>query len=299
MPKWTVARAIGGLDPQRGPLPIGRCAALACLLEASAPKPGNVHPGASFNDLTYFDFVASAPAISLAMEAAAAGARIGPVVLEAVRATQAVVGTNTNLGIVLLLAPLARVPRGLPLADGIGAVLLDLDAEDSRLVYEAIRLARPGGMGKVEEADAAGPAPRDLLYAMRLASDRDLVARQYARGYEEVLDRILPWLTEGVSSGATVSDTIVWTHVRLLSEIPDTLIARKCGIELAREASERAQAVLAASGDEFAPPLDATALAEFDLWLRADGNRRNPGTSADLIAAGLFAALRDGIIQER
>ena len=35
---------------------------------------------------------------------------------------------------------------------------------------------------------------------------------------------------------------------------------------------------------------------EFDAWLRADGHRRNPGTTADLIAASLFAAFRDGIL---
>lgn len=290
----TAPDALAASRPHAEPLPVGRCAALACLLEASAPKPGNVHPGASFVDLTYFDFVASAPAISLAMEAAAAGARVGPVVLEAMRATQAVVGTNTNLGIILLLAPLARVPRNKRLIDGIGSILLDLDAEDARLVYEAIRLARPGGLGKVQEADASGPAPKDLLYAMRLASDRDLVARQYARGYEEVLDRVLPWLVEGIAAGGSLPESIVRGHVKLMSEIPDTLIARKCGADVAEESMQRAQAVLAASGGSL--PLDIAALQEFDRWLRADGNRRNPGTTADLIAAGLFAALREGLI---
>jgi len=168
-------------------LSIDQCATFACICEATAPKPGNVHRGADFEDLSYPDLLAAAVAIGPAMEMAATR-RVGTVVLEAVRATRAVISTNANLGTVLLLAPLAAVPRTARLGDGIGSVLDRLEPADARDVYEAIRLAKPGGMNRVAEADvndAAVPPPASLLDAMRLAADRDLVARQFVNGFNK------------------------------------------------------------------------------------------------------------------
>ena len=174
------------------PTRVAQYAGLACLLEATAPKPGNVHRGADFEGLTYLDFAASTLTIGPAIAQAAAVGRLGECVYSAIDATHRIVGTNTNLGTVLLLVPLAMVPRSGALGSGIRAVLARLDAEDARRVYEAIRLANPGGMGTVEEADIHGPPPDDLLHAMRLAADRDLIARQYANGFAEVFDTVVP-----------------------------------------------------------------------------------------------------------
>ncbi len=209
-------------------LTIGQCATLACIHEATAPKPGNVHRGSDFDDLTYPDLLAAAVAIGPAMESAATN-RVGTVVLEAVRATRAVVGTNANLGTVLLLAPLAAVPRETPLGDGIGSVLKRLEPADARDVYEAIRVAKPGGMGRVAEADVAdleSPPPANLLDAMRLAADRDLVARQFVNGFHEVLIDAAGSLAAGFSRGWTAGETIVHTHLVLMSRFPDSLIAQ-------------------------------------------------------------------------
>jgi triphosphoribosyl-dephospho-CoA synthase len=275
-------------------LSIGQCGTLACLLEISAPKPGNVHRGADFADMTYLDMVAGAVAIAPALQDAAAAGRLGRCVLDAVLATRSVTATNTNLGTLLLLAPLAMPRRDEPLRTGVARVLQDLDAEDARQVYEAIRVAQPGGLGKVEEADVSGPPPRDLLAAMRLAADRDLVARQYIDGFAEVLDLVLPWLREGLARGWSLAEVIVYVQMRTMSRFPDSLISRKCGATVAQQAAAMASDVLAAGspGDE----AYQRGLLDLDFWLRADGHRRNPGTTADLIAGGLFAALRDGII---
>jgi len=276
-------------------VPIGQCASLACLLEATAGKPGNVHRGGDFEDLTYLDFATSAVIIAPAFEAAAAGARLGETVLAAVEATRGAVGANTNLGTILLLAPLAMTPKTAPLDQGVARVIAALNADDARLVYRAIGLAEPGGLGQVDEADVRGQPPRDLLAAMRLAADRDLVARQYVDHFAEVLGKVVPWLDEGQRQNWPLSATIVATHLRLMSEFPDSLIRRKCGDETAQQAAAGASAALAAGkpGDE----AYRRAVADLDFWLRADGHRRNPGTSADMVAAGLFAALRDGIIE--
>jgi triphosphoribosyl-dephospho-CoA synthase len=275
-------------------LSAGQLATLACLLEATAPKAGNVHPGAAFADMTFADFVASAVAIAPAMDAAAAGATVGKSVLAAVQATRRVAPTNTNLGTILLLAPLAKAPRNHPLSSGITDVLNQLDAEDARSVYEAIRLARPGGLGTASKADVHGAAPANLVAAMQLAADRDLIARQYTNSFAQVVQFVSPRLQQRQQAGQTLLDAIVYVQLETMREFPDSLIARKCGEAVARESAGRAAAVLAAGAHDSAEFV--AALADLDAWLRADGNRRNPGTTADLIAGGLFAALRDGLI---
>ncbi len=275
-------------------LSIGQCATLACLLEATAPKVGNVHRGADFENLTFSDFVVSAVAIGPAMEAAAS-AGVGRAVHDAVAATRQLVGTNTNLGMALLFAPLAAVPRDERLSSAsVGSVLRSLTPEDSRLVYEAIRLARPGGMGSVESMDIANEAPADLLAAMQAAADRDLIARQYVEDFRLIFPEALATLVGGPIRGWSLSESIVHTHVFLISRHGDSLIARKGGRELSNRAARIAKQVYLAGspGDE----AYHEALADFDFWLRSDGNRRNPGTTADLVAAALFAGLRDGLL---
>jgi triphosphoribosyl-dephospho-CoA synthase len=275
-------------------LTIGQCAAWACLLEVSIPKPGNVHRGADFDDLTFHDFAAAAVAIGPAMDGAAAGAGVGRTVLDAVAATRRVAATNVNLGIVLLVAPMAAVPRGMALDAGVRTVLASLSPEDSALVYEAIRLANPGGLGRVDEGDVQGAAPDDLLAAMRSAAERDVVARQYATDYADVLGLVVPEILRNLAQGRRLGDAVIRTHLRTMQVLPDTLIARKCGAAVAAEAALYAGQVLAAREGEDGDYLEA--LADFDFWLRSDGRRRNPGATADLLAAGLFAVLRDGSI---
>ncbi len=274
-------------------LSIGQCAALATIIEATAPKPGNVHRGADFDDSTYPDFVvaavASGPVFDEAVELP-----LGQVVLAAVDVTRRAVGTNTNLGTILLLAPLAKVPRTAPLAGGIAEVLARLTPQDARDVYAAIRMAAPGGLGKSDTADVHDEPPADLLAAMRLGAERDMVARQYVESFRHVLDFVVPHLQQALAGGLSLATAVVHVHLQLMAEFPDSLIARRRGADVAHQSAGMAAAVLAAGrpGDESY----YEALADLDFWLRADDHHRNPGTTADLLAAGLFAALRDGII---
>jgi triphosphoribosyl-dephospho-CoA synthase len=275
-------------------LPVGVAATLACLYEATAAKPGNVHPRQAFDDTTtYAHFVQSAvvsgPIVGQARELG-----VGRAVLDAVRATRDVVGTNTNLGTLLLLAPLAAVPAGMPLAGGIGAVLKQLNFEDTRHVYDAIRISSAGGLGRAERADVFDDAPTglNLVEVMRLAADRDLIARQYINEFADVFDGPAAWIEEGISQARPLTIAIIHAHVRQMAKQPDSLILRKCGPRIAAESRDRAAEVIAAG-----LPGEASydsALNQFDMWLRADGHQRNPGTTADLIAAGLFVLLREG-----
>lgn len=275
-------------------LTVGRCATLACLIEATVPKPGNVHRGADFDDLNFFDFQAAAVAIGPAMEAVSSDGRVGRAVLHATRATRTLTATNVNLGIVLLIAPLAAASRYGALRDGVKSVLAGMVTDDAAQVYEAIRLAQPGGMGQVKEADVAGPPPSSLIDAMRLAADRDSIAKQYVTDFADVFDLVVPELQRGLAQGWSLADTVIRTHLRVLHELPDTLIARKCGVAKAKEVATWAGQVLAAGSPDDENYNEA--LADLDFELRSDGHKLNPGTTADLIAAGLFVALRDRMI---
>ena len=271
----------------------GSLAQVACLLEATARKPGNVHRFRDFSDSHYLDFGLSALAIGPALDCAGSDG-VGAAVLAAVRATRSLVTTNTNLGMILLLAPMAAVPVGEPLATGIERVLGSLTVVDARRVFEAVRLAKPGGLGTAPDQDLSGEPTVTLREAMRLAAGRDSVARQYVNGFADVLDLALAFLAESLGECHPLETAIVAAHLNVLARLPDTLIARKRGENEANEASRRAAEVIARGW-----PGDAEGVRlceEFDRWLRAEGHARNPGTTADLVAAALFAGLREGII---
>jgi triphosphoribosyl-dephospho-CoA synthase len=267
-------------------LDTGLCAQIACIWEATARKPGNVHRYRDFADSTYLDFLLSAAAIAPVMSTACQR-RVGAIILDAVRATRRVGGTNTNLGIVLLLAPLAAVPPDQEMRSGVERVLAELDVEDARLVYEAIRLAAPGGLGRAAEQDVAEEPTQTLRQVMALAADRDLIARQYANGFAEVFDDGAPAVLTGLQRSGSLEGAILFAHLHLMADHPDTLIARKRGWAEAEEAAGRARAVL----DSGLAELNA-----FDVWLRGEGHARNPGATADLLAACLFVLLRENAI---
>jgi triphosphoribosyl-dephospho-CoA synthase len=149
-------------------------------------------------------------------------------------------------------------------------------------------------MGQVETQDLSRSPTITLLEAMRLAADRDLIARQYAENFSLVLEFGLPYLKQVTDFERRWERALIGLQLELLARYADSLIVRKCGLETAEYVSRRAIAVLKAGppGSQHAE----AALLQFDRWLRADGNRRNPGTTADLIAAILFAGFRDGTI---
>jgi triphosphoribosyl-dephospho-CoA synthase len=274
-------------------LTAGECAQLACMLEATARKPGNVHRAANFEDCSYLDFLLSAQAIAAPMDRARERG-VGVAVLESVRATRRLTRSNTNLGMILLLAPLAVAFEREPLREELTAVLEGLTLDDARHVYEAVRLAEPGGLGTASEQDVAEEPTVTLAEAMRLGAARDVVARQYINGYTEVFEHILPRLCEGLLNGWPLETAIIWTFLKFLAANPDTLIVRKRGADVANHVSSLAERVLQIGWPDTAE--GRRSLRDLDRWLRGEGHARNPGATADLVAAGLFVALADGTI---
>ncbi len=275
----------GALTPEA----VAVLAQAACLIEVSAPKPGNVTPQHAFSDTSYEDFLLSAAAIGPAfLRAGEAG--VGATVLQAVEDTRRLVRTNTNLGIVLLLAPLACAASAGsgPLRDRVARVLRSLTQPDARDAFAAIRRASPGGLGRAADQDVRDEPTLTLREAMVLAAERDSIGREYATDYDLTFGLVVPGLREGRGAGLSWSAVALDAYLRTLAAVPDTLIARKQGRAVAESVSAGARRVLRAAGTA-----RASALAGFDAELRADGNRLNPGTTADLVAAGLFVALAE------
>jgi triphosphoribosyl-dephospho-CoA synthase len=250
----------------------------ACIWEACARKVGNVHRHRDFADTSLTDFLIAAAAIGPVFRESLP---VGETVLKAVEASMNAVGQNVNLGIVLLLAPLARNQT-----DG-------FTIEDARNVYQAIRLANPGGLGKAKDQDVRDEPTGTLQEVMSLAAGRDAIARQYANGFMDISDYGVKKFTSLFNKWRTVEPTIIDFQLQWLAEEPDSLIARKAGDAMA-EIVRRKAMVPANLGLETTEGRKAG--REFDAYLRSDGNRLNPGTTADIIAAVLFVALRERIV---
>lgn len=258
----------------------------ACLLEATAPKPGNVSPGRDFSDLRYQDFVVAAELTADAFESERDS--FSRSILAASESIASRLATNVNLGILLLLAPLAqvdqsaerRLSRSTWQAE-VSRLLSGCDDSDCQRVYRAIAVSKPGGMGQVEHGDVSEPPTMGLIDAMKLAQDRDSIARNYANGFQSLFHETVPIVQHAIETRGDVLAGISEAAVQLLRTQPDSLILRKNGAEVAGEVQRWA---------EF--PFDNEVERErFDRKLRASDF--NPGTTADLIAASLYILLRE------
>lgn len=323
--------AVDSMDSFTCDVPTAIC--LACQWEVVAAKPGNVHRTADFHDIGLIDFLQSGLAVSNTARrwqttwSAAAGdpqPMFGQFILDAVLATRQLTRSNTNLGICLLLGPLAEVwarqaadltksqqARRLTLAQWRSQTqnwVALASVEQTQFIYQAISIAKPGGLGAVPEADVAAAselrATDTVAHVMKLAAERDSIAAEFVSGYALTFEQTVPSLLNLLSSGCGLQWAIVGSYLRLLAANPDTLIARKVGWDRAREISVWARQL----AEEFFPSglqnweqahreeACEQSLADLDFALRSDGNRLNPGTTADLIVAGLFVALLSGEI---
>jgi triphosphoribosyl-dephospho-CoA synthase len=277
------------------------CFLRACELDVAVRKPGNVSRASAGHGMQAALFIASAQAAVGPLFQP--GARVGERIEAAVDATWAVAGCNTNLGILLLCAPIAVAVERRPeatsapaLLEAIEAVLADLDLADAQATYRAIARARPGGLGTAPSQDVDWPPSVDLRAAMALAADRDSIARQYRDGYAELFDAARAPLGRGVSpsAGLAVGEPDAQTtaavqrlYLALLSRFADSHIVRNHGAAVAHIVMTAAQAWRVRASCDGAPDTDPE-FAVWDAHLKAE--RINPGTTADLTVATLLIA---------
>ena len=261
----------------------------ACVTDVRAFKPGNVSLASPGHGMHADDFVASADVMAAAISAPAAGA--GERIARAIEATRAVVPVNTNLGIVLLCAPLAQAATAssdeLVLRERLRLVLAGLDVDDADLAYRAIRMAEPGGLGRSERHDVAEAPHVTLREAMDEARERDRIAYQYVTDYRDIFETGLPALQHGLARWRSRTWAAVHAYLIFLARFADSHIARKHGDEVAASVSLQARDLSQALGRSHDPAQEMPALVAFDRQLKA--RSINPGTSADMTVATLVA----------
>jgi triphosphoribosyl-dephospho-CoA synthase len=269
----------------------------ACREEIEAPKPGNVHISSPGHGMTAEHFFASAAAAAGPL--CAPGQTVGQRIYSAVAASFAATNMNTNLGIVLLCAPLAAAAEDaateIDLESALAKVLILLDSADTQLVFAAIRLANPGGLGAAARYDVNESADATLLLAMAEAADRDRIAAQYVSGFRDIFTTGLAALEEARDCGLKPPWTTLAVYLTFLSAFLDSHIMRKHGSAAASEVQRKAKEALTnfrTKGENCLA--DLTALDQ-DLKSRS----LNPGTSADLTVATLFADRLRNILLKR
>jgi len=303
---------------------IAQCLQLAILLEVSADKPGNVNLVVGFEGTNHMHFLASAvaaaPYFRFAAERGLAVSR-GEISLNEVGVGQIIrdcvaeisrwqSGGNTLLGTVLLFAPLAVAAGMTPAEKGVfelsglrqnlKRVVEATTPEDAVAVYEAVRIAKPSGLGKAPDLDVNDPSSTErilreritLYKVFQIAASYDMVCSEWVNNYPVTFDFAHPSLMRWLKEDGNINNAIIHAFLEVLAAYPDTFIARKVGMQKARQVSAMAEEVLKNGG--LKTPVGRDKLRLFDAVLRLDGNNLNPGTTADIIATAIALAVLNG-----
>lgn len=301
---------------------IAQCGVIAALLEVSGyPKPGNIHRTRNFEDTRYEHFLASSVALSPILRQISQRGRmaqikqipltelkLGESIFNAVQTTQSwQKGGNTNLGIILLFIPLACSagmliehpnPSVLQLRTNLDHIIKRSTSEDTIKLFKAISLANPGGLGTVKDFDIKNTTPESLrknninLYDIfKISAGRDSIAKEYITQFQITFEIGYPFFKQIFKKTGDINISIVHTYLKILGEVPDTLIARKFGSATAKEVSLQAKYILNKGG--LLTKQSEELLWNFDSELRSE-KKINPGTSADLTAAAIMVALLEG-----
>lgn len=259
----------------------------ACMAELSAIKPGNVHMFADGHGMVVQDFIKSADAS--AQNIATPNLSVGERILNAIKATWDAVGCNTNLGIVLLAAPMVQAVYS---KDGFSQntlqdVLNNLTVDDAVKAYDAISMAMPAGLGEAETHDVHQMPQVTLLEAMKSASDRDLIAQQYANGYQDIFNLGVMTYQHYLVKWERSAWAVTATYLAFLAAFEDSHIARKYGKEIAQAIQQESKNHFQHFTSQENPKLYQATLLAWDIDLKK--RCINPGTSADLTVATILA----------
>ena len=268
----------------------------ACEIELQAFKPGNVSVYADGHDMTVSDFrisaeVSSAPLCNPSYS-------LGEKIFYAVKATRVAVGCNTNLGIILLCAPLIQAATHLTadvtLRQALSQVLASTTITDADWVFKAIALASPGGLGKSDEQDVHNPASVTLTQAMQIASDKDRIALQYAVDYKDIFDYAVLRYNARLSQWRDLSWAAVFVYAELLCQYPDSHIERKHGNKYTEWVATRMRQFLEEFGQATDPKQSMQTLFCLDTEFKSIGV--NPGATADMTVATILSVLIEEVL---
>ena len=258
------------------------------ICDINALKPGNVGRHGAGHGMECADFIRRAQVVTPIL--CNHRLRLGKRILDGVEATLAAVHCNTNLGMLLLIAPVVRVFEQLvspeDFKDVIKPTLVSLGPQEAQDIFAAIRLANPGGLGKVDKYDVNSPLEIDIFSAMDAAKDRDLIALQYANGYREVVNLGIKCLQNYHNRWNSVEWAVVACYLMYMASFPDSHIRRKHGMEIAEQVRKKTVSVRERFTDCDNPGDAKDVLMIFDRELKE--SEINPGTCADLTIASLL-----------
>ena len=258
------------------------------ICDINALKPGNVGRHGAGHGMDCADFIKSAQVVTPILCNRRLG--LGKRILSSVEATLGAVHCNTNLGMVLLIAPIIRVFEQLvspgDFQDLIKPTLMSLEQQEAQDIFAAIRLANPGGLGKVDKYDVNSPLDIDIYSAMDAAKERDLIALQYANGYREIVNLGIKCLQNYHNRWNSVEWSVVACYLMYMASFPDSHIRRKHGIEIAEQVRKKTVPVWERFADYDNPGAARGVLTTFDKELKE--SEINPGTCADLTVASLL-----------
>jgi len=305
---------------------VSRCLQLAVLLEVSAyPKPGNVHRTADFAETRYEHFLASAVALpphfryaarmgiqAFERKVALSQVGVGRTIKDAVKDVQAWQrGKNTLLGSILLLSPMAAA-AGLTMAGkssfsinrfrgNLKSIVESTTPRDAVDVYDAIDIAQPGGLGKAATLDVNEAESKRRILAngtslyevFKISAPWDSISAEWVNSFHITFDVGYPYLKRLISETKDINTASVHTFLKILSEVPDTLISRKTGKVKAEQVSKEARRVLNAGG--LTTQKGRRSLLKLDSRLHDASHKLNPGTTADITSAVLAVAILEGL----
>ena len=258
------------------------------ICDVNALKPGNVGRHGAGHGMDCADFIKSAQVVTPILCNQRLG--LGKRILSSVEATLGAVHCNTNLGMVLLIAPIIRVFEQLvspgDFQDLIKPTLMSLEQQEAQDIFAAIRLANPGGLGKVDKYDVNSPLDIDIYSAMDAAKEWDLIALQYANGYREIVNLGIKCLQNYHNRWNSVEWSVVACYLMYMASFPDSHIRRKHGIEIAEQVRKKTVPVWERFADYDNPGAARGVLTMFDKELKE--SEINPGTCADLTVASLL-----------
>lgn len=259
----------------------------SCKKDIELIKPGNVNLLSPHKDTKAQDYLDSATLSS--KELFNQNHSLGKRILESVKVTRSQVNVNTNLGIILLCAPVIQSYidfNALDLRDCIKKTLSATSVKDTHDLCAAINISSPGGLGDSDMYDTVSYPNASIKQIMDYSREYDRISYQYSHNFTDIFDFIIPKLEFLNQRYKSLDISLSLLFIEILAKIPDSHISRKFGDKIAKKTSNNAYDLLKILDREHDPDYLAKALNNLDYEYKKKGI--NPGTTADLLVASLM-----------